>query len=35
MPGDDIEDVMEHIKQLNALDGSSLDAGQELRVPTA
>lgn len=33
--GEDIEDVMEHIRQLNALDGSSVDAGQELRVPTA
>ena len=31
--GEDIDDVMEHIKQLNALDGSSVDAGQELRIP--
>lgn len=32
--GEDIDDVMEHIRQLNTLDGSSVFAGQELRVPT-
>ena len=31
--GDDVRDVMYDIKRLNALEGSSLMAGQRIRVP--
>jgi Tfp pilus assembly protein FimV len=32
--GGDVRDMMERIEQLNAIDGSVVYAGQELRVPS-